>query len=44
MDDYTTTFDGSDEVNGEVLNQYIVSGSDNKKIVLVFNKKWIQVR
>jgi trimeric autotransporter adhesin len=39
MDDYTTTFDGSDEVNGEVLNQYIVSGSDNKKIVLVFNKE-----
>lgn len=37
MDDYTTTFDGSGDVNAEVTGVYKVSG-DSKKITIVFNK------
>jgi trimeric autotransporter adhesin len=42
MDDYTTTFDGSDEVNGKVTGVYAIDPTpENKhgKIVFVFNKE-----
>ncbi|AGY76766.1 cell wall-binding repeat-containing protein [Clostridium autoethanogenum] len=41
MDDYTTTFDGSSDVNAEVTGVYAVNDSSNlgRKITLVFNKE-----
>lgn len=37
MDDYETTFDGSDEVNAKVVGVYKVKGQN--KVTLVFNKE-----
>ncbi|MCI1946129.1 cell wall-binding repeat-containing protein [Clostridium luticellarii] len=39
IDTYEDTFDGSDEVNAKVEGVYAVSGSNGKKIAVVFNKE-----
>ncbi|MBA5851298.1 cell wall-binding repeat-containing protein [Clostridium sp. cel8] len=42
MDDYTTTFDGSDEVSGKVKGVYAISPTkenEHGKIVFLFNKE-----
>lgn len=39
MDDYSTTFDGSGDVNAKVTGVYAVTGDNCRKITLVFNKE-----
>jgi hypothetical protein len=39
MDDYTTTFDGSGDVNAKVDGVYGVSGDNYRKVTLTFNKE-----